>query len=153
MSESTPYQRGHAHSPSYNSAEGGGISTTISGGLTSPPHSPNLSRTYAGGRTESPARFESSRMGSGSGQGGDGDLISSRIIKVIVARFVKSAKRGNLPFMVVFVRWVFWSSGVISLTGKIYHLTLHHLVISLVPLRSIKRPFIPLYHIPSDDHR
>lgn len=101
MSESGPYTRGHNHSPSYNSAETGGTTladphdpNTINLSAMTPPDSPPLSKTSMPRGTSA---YESR-----SDFGGKVDV--NNIGKAIASRVVRTARRGNLPFLLVFLR-------------------------------------------------
>lgn len=93
MPELALQQRTLNHSPSYESAEGGGL-----GGLGNIiPDSPDPSKVSI---SKTQSGYDTQRSGGAYGEGGfSGEAVG----KAIVSRFVRAAKRGNLPFMLVFI--------------------------------------------------
>ena len=64
--------------------------------------SPNRPTRSSSPRFPSMGRFEGQRMASGSGAGRD--ISVQRIGQAVARRFVRTARRGNLPFIIIFVR-------------------------------------------------
>lgn len=99
MQEQQLHSRGHNHSPSYNSAESGGPSlhdpqpgTSVNLSHSPPPSPGSKSARALQQPYESPlrdlSRFSPHKVG-----------------RAIASRAVRAARRGNLPFLVIFLRY------------------------------------------------
>jgi hypothetical protein len=117
MAESSTHLRSHNVSPTYAAAESGGhIDDGADAHSMTPPHTPTLSahprHTHGDStpRSLSPSRLRHEVSAGGSHGHGHQDWSKAFEVNVrslgraVVSRIVRAARRGNLPFLVIFIR-------------------------------------------------